>query len=390
MPGTPIPAGRLRPGLGSAGAWLFRAVLHRHHHGGRPALGPAAPARTILLRHATSAASSAASASSTSTTEAPSQPPRPNTLAKPTRFRPPSHPPRLPQAPPRSYPGPPSSAAPKRKRYPGLFPEGGSFLHWFLTSRGLHMCISIGVLLAFYLTISIRTFYKNTPSRALLPSWRDWARHPFRSGQQYMEIAIADALANSADAHGQRERKLEDVQKRKKYRKAHDIPDTTGIIKWLGFRLETDEETREREAREHDDALEDQRRREAKVQAREAKTREKAELKAQREEKKRERERMRERERQARAEEVDVVVAAARRGPRAVAEAALAAPDKDGDVEPVAVAAAVAAAPMPGTEPAGDDESHDEKTEHDDDDGKPKTVRRRRGPPVKRWFGIWE
>lgn len=70
----------------------------------------------------------------------------PPTLEKPTRYNPPSHPTRInqpPSAPPRNYPGPPSPKSPPGKRYPNTFPDEGSFMHWFLTTRWIHLCITL-------------------------------------------------------------------------------------------------------------------------------------------------------------------------------------------------------------------------------------------------------
>lgn len=79
-------------------------------------------------------------------------------LEKPDKFRPPSHPARrviLPGAksksavppPPKNYPGPPRSKeeieASNKKWYPNTFPPEGTVMHRFLTSRGIHIWISM-------------------------------------------------------------------------------------------------------------------------------------------------------------------------------------------------------------------------------------------------------
>ena len=71
----------------------------------------------------------------------------PITLAQPDKFRPPSHPQRLNRKPPRQYRGPPLSEAEmearKTKRYPRMFPNVGTKLHWFLTSKWIHVWITL-------------------------------------------------------------------------------------------------------------------------------------------------------------------------------------------------------------------------------------------------------
>src|ERR1700759_898307 len=72
-------------------------------------------------------------------------PPKPRVLEKPERFNPPSHPSRL-RTRPRQYPGPPLSEherqAQKTRQYPHMMPAEGTFMHWFLTNRALHVSIS--------------------------------------------------------------------------------------------------------------------------------------------------------------------------------------------------------------------------------------------------------
>lgn len=70
------------------------------------------------------------------------------TLAKPSRYNPPSHPARSNAVrPPRNYPGPPPSAAQeveqKTKRYPNSFPAEGTKMFWFLTNKMVHMWLTL-------------------------------------------------------------------------------------------------------------------------------------------------------------------------------------------------------------------------------------------------------
>lgn len=91
---------------------------------------------TILprIRHASNSSKSASSS-------------KPLVLEKPSKFNPPSHPARLNRAPPRQYPGPPLSApekeAQKSRKYPRMMPAEGTFMHWFLTNRSIHLSITL-------------------------------------------------------------------------------------------------------------------------------------------------------------------------------------------------------------------------------------------------------
>lgn len=71
---------------------------------------------------------------------------KPLVLEKPTKFNPPSHGSRIRKDPPR-YPGPQLSAEEQArqptKQYPNMMPPEGSFLHWFINNRTIHLCITL-------------------------------------------------------------------------------------------------------------------------------------------------------------------------------------------------------------------------------------------------------
>lgn len=72
-------------------------------------------------------------------------PPKPRLLEKPDRFNPPSHPSRL-RSKHRSYGAPLSDherKAQKTRSYPHMMPAEGTFTHWFLTNKSIHLWISI-------------------------------------------------------------------------------------------------------------------------------------------------------------------------------------------------------------------------------------------------------
>lgn len=69
---------------------------------------------------------------------------KPILLDKPSKYNPPSHPTRLNKKYPRQY-GPSLTAKEKeaqnKKRYPYMFPPEGTFMHWFLRDRFIHVWI---------------------------------------------------------------------------------------------------------------------------------------------------------------------------------------------------------------------------------------------------------
>lgn len=73
-------------------------------------------------------------------------PPKQRVLEKPAKFNPPSHGARLRKDPPR-YPGPALSEeealGQKTKAYPNMMPPPGTFFHWFLNNRSIHIYITL-------------------------------------------------------------------------------------------------------------------------------------------------------------------------------------------------------------------------------------------------------
>lgn len=73
--------------------------------------------------------------------------PKGRLLEKPTRFNPPSHPARLPRRNRQPAFQVPLSAKEKeqqkRKQYPHMMPPEGTFFHWFLTNRTIHVWITM-------------------------------------------------------------------------------------------------------------------------------------------------------------------------------------------------------------------------------------------------------
>lgn len=81
----------------------------------------------------------------TSAPPPPKAPPKPRVLEQPDRFRPPSHPQRIRPKP--RYAGPPLAEherqAQKKRQYPHMMPPEGTFMHWFLTDRTVHVFITM-------------------------------------------------------------------------------------------------------------------------------------------------------------------------------------------------------------------------------------------------------
>ncbi|KAK2752216.1 hypothetical protein FQN55_008106 [Onygenales sp. PD_40] len=151
-------------------------------------------------------------------------------LEKPDRFRPPSHPSRRvmnARSEPRNYPGPALSAKEveekKTKRYPNMFPPEGTVMHKFLTSKGIHVWISMSVLLALA-TFTFSTNFKQTsPFAHLLPAWSDLLVHPIDTVSQVFAVMKMTADHETLQTAEKRKRKIDDVEKRRSYRVAHGL-----------------------------------------------------------------------------------------------------------------------------------------------------------------------
>lgn len=194
----------------------------------------------------------------------PSKDTKPPVLEKPDQFRPPSHPAKLPsrRAKPKYEYGPrltPADVAAQRtKKYPNMMPPEGSFMHWFLSNRMLHVYIAF-VSSTFLLrptkkkkktnafptqsvlfTLAGYTFWMNflttTPYRDLLPSRGELLTHPFRSISTAASVYRMHAEHVSAETAERRKRKVDDVDKRAEYRRAHGLEDAEGEAKgaWFG------------------------------------------------------------------------------------------------------------------------------------------------------------
>nr|POE47769.1 hypothetical protein CFP56_01100 [Quercus suber] len=141
-------------------------------------------------------------------------PPKPRVLEKPERFNPPSHPSRIRPKP--KYYGPDLNEHERRaqrtRKYPHMMPAEGTFLHWFLTNRNIHLFISMD-------------FLTTTPYRNLLPPNSMAIAHPFSYLARWWEVYRLHVEHVSAETAERRKARVDDAEKRKEYRKAHGIED---------------------------------------------------------------------------------------------------------------------------------------------------------------------
>ncbi|KAB8338959.1 hypothetical protein FH972_021899 [Carpinus fangiana] len=146
-------------------------------------------------------------------------------LEKPTRFNPPSHGSR--RARPRKSYGPALTDAEldaqRTKKYPNMMPPEGSLWHWFLTSRALHLWITLSTLTSLALYTIFASFLHETAFRDQLPHGSDLFWHPLSAIPQFFAVYKLHTAHESEKVAELRRKKLDDVQKRKEFMRAHGI-----------------------------------------------------------------------------------------------------------------------------------------------------------------------
>ncbi|KAF1956227.1 hypothetical protein CC80DRAFT_445955 [Byssothecium circinans] len=144
-------------------------------------------------------------------------------IPQPDKYRPPSHGKRTPRSETaqRSY-GPPLTEEDKKrmrtKKYPNMMSPEGTFSHWFLHNKVIHLWITMGILVTLAIGAWYMDFMSKTIYAHLLPERKDFFRHPFQSARRAVEVYQMHIAQQSQEAAEKRLRKQEDVEKRKQYR----------------------------------------------------------------------------------------------------------------------------------------------------------------------------
>ncbi|PWY74422.1 hypothetical protein BO70DRAFT_364388 [Aspergillus heteromorphus CBS 117.55] len=161
----------------------------------------------------------------------------PRVLAKPDKFRPPSHPARRVVQPrngkatggggPINYPGPKLSEQEieeqKTKQYPNMFPPEGTVMFKFLTHRWIHIWIAMSVLISLATFTFTVNFKRNSPFAHLLPPWSALLGHPFSTISQAVSVFRMHVEHTSMQTRENRRRRVDDAEKRRQYRVAHGL-----------------------------------------------------------------------------------------------------------------------------------------------------------------------
>ncbi|POS86867.1 hypothetical protein EPUL_000668, partial [Erysiphe pulchra] len=160
---------------------------------------------------------------------------QPHVLEKPEKFNPPSHGSRL-RNPSIRYYGPQMTAeelAQQRiKKYPNMMPPEGTFMHWFLHNKLIHLWLSLGILTSLAVTVIVTNFKRESPFADMLPDWYSLFLHPIRFWRTIIEVIKLDTARVSAEAAEKRKHRVDDVAKRAAFRKAQGLDQYEGIGGW--------------------------------------------------------------------------------------------------------------------------------------------------------------
>ncbi|KAK5207112.1 hypothetical protein LTR47_008725 [Exophiala xenobiotica] len=156
---------------------------------------------------------------------------KPIVLEQPDKFRPPSHASRLTsrrgRAPAAYNQGTTAEEqeTQKTRTYPHMFPEKGSFMHWFLTDRWIHIWITMGTLTLLAVITLSQTFLKTSPYAHLIPPISSLPFHPITYIRESLSVIKLHIDYTTAQANESRQQKILDAQKRRLYRRAHGMED---------------------------------------------------------------------------------------------------------------------------------------------------------------------
>jgi hypothetical protein len=120
-------------------------------------------------------------------------------------------------------------------------------------------------------------FHSTNRFPELLPSKSLFYTHPFRFLKSYWHVYRLNEQERNREALAGMHKRADDLQRRREYREAHGIPETTGMAAWLGLGTMEEEARRKREEalqRERDavrerSEVEEQERRESREAGRE-------------------------------------------------------------------------------------------------------------------------
>lgn len=123
-----------------------------------------------------------------------------------------------------------------------MMPPEGTFMHWFLTNRVIHLWISLGILVSLVIGVWISDFLHNTPYYDMLPPRSMFFSHPIAYISRWLETYNLHVAFVTAQTAEKRRQKVDDVRKRSEYRKAHGLDQAEGGL-FGGWSAKGDDES---------------------------------------------------------------------------------------------------------------------------------------------------
>lgn len=104
-----------------------------------------------------------------------------------------------------------------------------------------------GTLTGLALFTFVQNFKHTSPFADMLPSLSDFVNHPVSSGRVVVEIIRLSEAHNTAMVQEKRKRRVDDVEKRNEYRKAHGLDTNTSFFGTWGAKKDEDERVEARQ-----------------------------------------------------------------------------------------------------------------------------------------------
>ena len=108
-------------------------------------------------------------------------------------------------------------------------------LHWYVPAIhriGKELTIEQGTLFTMAATVFMTNFKRDSPFADMLPHWTQLFVHPIRYTRTVFEVLRLHQAHVTAETQERRKQKVEDVQKRSAYRKAHGLEKDEGFGGW--------------------------------------------------------------------------------------------------------------------------------------------------------------
>lgn len=104
-----------------------------------------------------------------------------------------------------------------------------------------------GTLTGLALFTFVQNFKQSSPFADMVPSLSDFLYHPISSGRIVVEIIRLSEAHNTAIVQEKRKRRVDDVEKRNEYRKAHGLDTNTSFFGTWGAKKDEEEEKKKEE-----------------------------------------------------------------------------------------------------------------------------------------------